>query len=128
MGSQPLIQLEAITKDFRTDEVETRALSNVDLTIMEGEYVAVAGPSGCGKSTLLSILGLLDETTYGTYKLRGEPVTGLGASGRAKRRNRDIGFIFQSFNLIGDITVAANVELALYYRGMEGAERKRQVA
>jgi putative ABC transport system ATP-binding protein len=123
----PLIQLESLGKVFYTDEVETHALSGIHLTIDKGEYVAIAGPSGCGKSTLLSILGLLDTPTSGTYVLNGATVQGLDARQRARIRNREIGFIFQSFNLIGDLTVYENVELPLTYRGMPGAERKQRV-
>src|ERR671922_1039964 len=113
-----LIKLDGIKKVFYTDEVETHALSGIHLEITQGEYVSIAGPSGCGKSTLLSILGLLDSPTEGTYALNGKPVQGLNLSERARIRNREIGFIFQSFNLIGDLTVYENVELPLTYRGM----------
>ena len=123
----PVIQLEGITKIFATDEVETHALSNVNVAIARGEYVSIAGPSGCGKSTLLSILGLLDSPTQGSYALNSRPVATLKTSERARVRNREIGFIFQSFNLIGDLTVFENVELPLTYRGMRGAERKQRV-
>jgi putative ABC transport system ATP-binding protein len=123
----PVIQLESITKIFATDEVETHALSNVNVAIGRGEYVAIAGPSGCGKSTLLSILGLLDSPTQGSYALNSRPVATLKASERARVRNREIGFIFQSFNLIGDLTVFENVELPLTYRGMRPAERRQRV-
>jgi len=126
--AQPLITLDAVSKIFLTDEVETHALSGVHLEIREGEYVAIAGPSGCGKSTLLAILGLLDTPSEGSYRLHGRPVTELTASERAKVRNREIGFIFQSFNLIGDLTVYENVELPLVYRGMPSSERKERVA
>jgi len=123
----PLIQLEGVSKVFYTDEVETHALCDIHLEIKEGEYVSIAGPSGCGKSTLLSILGLLDSPTDGAYALSDEPVAGLNASQRARIRNRQVGFIFQSFNLIGDLNVYENVELPLTYRGgMSGAERKRK--
>ena len=121
-----LIRLEGIKKVFLTDEGETHALSDVHLEIREGEYVAIAGPSGCGKTTLLSILGLLDTPTEGEYWLAGEPVAQLTAAERARIRNRQIGFIFQAFNLIGDLTVYENVELPLTYRGMSGAERRRR--
>jgi len=104
-SSVPLIQLDNIEKVFLTDEIETHALSGVTLEICHGDYVSISGPSGCGKSTLLSILGLLDSPTSGNYELRGEPVANLNYAERAKVRNRDIGFIFQSFNLIGDLTV-----------------------
>jgi putative ABC transport system ATP-binding protein len=125
--SQPLITLEGVTKVFLTDEVETHALSDIQLEIQKGEYVSIAGPSGCGKSTLLSILGLLDSPTSGSYSLNGRPVAELPAAERARVRNREIGFIFQSFNLIGDLTVFENVELPLTYRGMRTAERKQRV-
>jgi putative ABC transport system ATP-binding protein len=111
-GHLALLKLEGVTKVFLTDEVETHALSAVDMEIGKREYVSIAGPSGCGKSTLLSILGLLDTPSDGTYLLNGRPVTDLSASERARVRNREIGFIFQSFNLIGDLTVFENVELA----------------
>ena len=122
-----LIKLEGIKKAFYTDEVETHALADVHMNIAEGEYVAISGPSGCGKTTLLSILGLLDTPTEGQYTLAGEPVAGLSAADRARVRNRQIGFIFQAFNLIGDLTVYENVELPLTYRGMGAAERKERV-
>jgi putative ABC transport system ATP-binding protein len=125
--SEPLLRMEAVTKVFYTDEVETHALSGIHLEIAQGEYVSIAGPSGCGKSTLLSILGLLDSPSEGTYALNGKPVQGLNLSERARIRNREIGFIFQSFNLIGDLTVYENVELPLTYRGMSSAERKQRV-
>jgi putative ABC transport system ATP-binding protein len=123
----PLIQLTNIQKVFLTDEVETHALSTVNMEINHGEYVSISGPSGCGKSTLLSILGLLDSPTSGTYELRGEPVERLTYGERARVRNREIGFIFQSFNLIGDLTVWENVELPLTYRGLSSAERRERV-
>ena len=122
-----LIKLDAIKKVFFTDEVETHALSGIHLEIAKGEYVSIAGPSGCGKSTLLSILGLLDSATDGEYTLNGQPVVKLDHSQRARIRNREVGFIFQSFNLIGDLTVFENVELPLTYRGMGAAERKQRV-
>jgi putative ABC transport system ATP-binding protein len=122
-----LIKLDGITKVFYTDELETHALSGIHLDIREGEYVTVSGPSGCGKTTLLSILGLLDSPTQGDYTLAGERVAHLTASDRARVRNRQIGFIFQAFNLIGDLTVYENVELPLTYRGMSGSERKQRV-
>ena len=112
-GMQPIIKLDGVTKVFFTDEVETHALAGIHMEIGKGEYVAIAGPSGCGKSTLLSILGLLDSPTEGQYLLNGRPVAELPASERARVRNREIGFIFQSFNLIGDLTVFENVELPL---------------
>ena len=123
----PLIKLDAVKKVFYTDEVETHALENINLEIRTGEYVAIAGPSGCGKSTLLSILGLLDTPSDGHYSLQGQPVTNLKPAQRARVRNRQIGFIFQSFNLIGDLTVYENVELPLTYRGMRPSERKTRV-
>ena len=123
----PLIQLDNIEKVFLTDEVETHALSGVSLEICHGEYVSISGPSGCGKSTLLAILGLLDSPTSGAYRLRGEPVEHLGHAQRARVRNREIGFIFQSFNLIGDLTVWENIELPLTYRGLTKAERRERV-
>jgi putative ABC transport system ATP-binding protein len=122
-----LIRLEGLTKVFYTDEVETHALAGIHLQIQRGEYVAISGPSGCGKSTLLSILGLLDSPTEGTYVLNDKSVQGLNLSERARIRNREIGFIFQSFNLIGDLTVFENVELPLTYRGMKATERKERV-
>jgi putative ABC transport system ATP-binding protein len=126
-NGQGLIHLEGLTKVFYTDEVETHALSGIHLTIANGEYVAIAGPSGCGKSTLLSILGLLDSPTEGRYDLNGRPVQALGFAERARIRNREIGFIFQSFNLIGDLTVYESVELPLTYRGTRAAERRERV-
>jgi putative ABC transport system ATP-binding protein len=127
VSSQPLIQLEGVSKVFYTDEVETHALSNIQLEIQSGDYVAVAGPSGCGKTTLLSILGLLDTPTGGTYLLDGDPVQTLTLAQRARIRNQAIGFVFQAYNLIGDLTVFENVELPLTYRGMPSAERKQRV-
>jgi putative ABC transport system ATP-binding protein len=126
-GSQPLLRLEQVSKVFVTDEVETHALSAIHIDVAKGEYLSIGGPSGCGKSTLLAILGLLDTPTDGTYYLDGKAVTGLKLSERARIRNREIGFIFQAFNLIGDLTVYENVELPLTYRGMPSAERKRRV-
>ena len=125
--ASPMIALDGVTKVFYTDEVETHALSGIHLEIARGEYISIAGPSGCGKSTLLSILGLLDTPTEGTYVLNGRQVADLPLSERARVRNREIGFIFQSFNLIGDLTVYENVELPLTYRGMKAAERKERV-
>ena len=122
----PLIRLSGLTKVFTTDEVETHALSGIHLEIQKGEYVAIAGPSGCGKSTLLSILGLLDSPTSGTYTLNGAAVQSLDFAERARIRNREIGFIFQSFNLIGDLTVYENVELPLTYRSTPPAERRER--
>jgi len=124
--NETLISLEGVKKVFFTDEVETHALDGIHLEIKKGEYVAINGPSGCGKSTLLSILGLLDTPTDGKYILNNRPVESLKPSERARIRNREIGFIFQAFNLIGDLTVYENVELPLTYRGMGGAERKRR--
>jgi putative ABC transport system ATP-binding protein len=126
-GSIPLIRLNAVTKVFLTDEVETHALSGIHLDIRDGEYISIAGPSGCGKSTLLSILGLLDTPSDGSYELKGNEVANLSFADRARIRNREIGFIFQSFNLIGDLTVFENVELPLTYRGMSGGDRKNLV-
>ena len=123
-----LIKLDAIKKVFYTDEVETHALSGIHLEIRKGEYVSIAGPSGCGKSTLLSILGLLDSPTEGTYTLNGQAVANLDHSARARIRNREVGFIFQSFNLIGDLNVFENVELPLTYRGMNAADRRQRVS
>jgi len=122
-----LIKMEGVSKIFYTDELESHALSAIDLEIKKGEYLAIAGPSGCGKSTLLAILGLLDSPTEGNYSLNGQPVSSLKISDRARIRNREIGFIFQAFNLIGDLTVYENVELPLTYRGMAAAERKEKV-
>src|SRR5437870_2412982 len=127
MDLPSVITLDRITKVFATDDVETHALSEVSVDIPRGDYVSIAGPSGCGKSTLLSIIGLLDTATAGTYVLNGRDVTELSSVERAKVRNREIGFIFQSFNLIGDLTVFENVELPLTYRGMRPAERRERV-
>jgi putative ABC transport system ATP-binding protein len=124
---QTLIHLEDVKKIFYTDEVETHALAGIHLDIKDGEYISIAGPSGCGKSTLLSILGLLDSPSEGSYQINGERVESINPSERARIRNREIGFIFQSFNLIGDLTVYENVELPLTYRGMSSAERKQRV-
>ncbi len=124
---ESLITLNQISKVFVTDEVETHALQGIDLEIERGEYVSINGPSGCGKSTLLAILGLLESPTDGQYTLNGRSVEGLNLRERALIRNREIGFIFQAFNLIGDLTVYENVELPLTYRGMSGAERKKRV-
>ncbi len=126
-NNNTLIRLEGVTKVFLTDEMETHALAGVHLEIKKGEYFSIAGPSGCGKSTLLSILGLLDSPTDGKYILNGEPVESLKPSQRARIRNREIGFVFQAFNLIGDLTVYENVELPLTYRGMPSSERKERV-
>ena len=126
-NAEALIKLDGVKKVFYTDEVETHALAGIHLQIDTGEYVAISGPSGCGKSTLLSILGLLDTPTDGRYWLNGRPVESLSLSERARTRNREIGFIFQSFNLIGDLTVFENVELPLVYRGMKASERRQRV-
>jgi putative ABC transport system ATP-binding protein len=126
-SDRPLLRLQDVKKVFYTDEVETHALSGIHMEIRRGEYVSISGPSGCGKSTLLSILGLLDTATDGQYWLDGKPVQSLGFTERARIRNREIGFIFQSFNLIGDLSVYENVELPLTYRGMAATERKRRV-
>src|SRR6204780_1401607 len=125
--TQTLIRLEGITKVFHADEVETHALSNVHLEIKNGEFVSIAGPSGCGKSTLLSILGLLDSPSEGNYWIHADAVENLSLSDRTRIRNREIGFVFQAFNLIGDLTVFENVELPLTYRSMGAGERKRRV-
>jgi putative ABC transport system ATP-binding protein len=124
---QALIEIEGLTKVFYTDEIETHALSGIHLTISKGEYVAMSGPSGCGKSTLLSIIGLLDTPTNGKYLLNGHAVENLNFAQRSRIRNQEIGFIFQSFNLIGDLTVYENVELPLTYRSMSSPERKKRV-
>jgi len=123
----PLIRLEGIGKVYTTEELETHALVDVDLEIGQGDYVAIAGPSGCGKTTLLSILGLLDTPTKGEYELEGRPVASLSPAERARARNRRIGFVFQAFNLIGELTVAENVELPLVYGGYGADERKRRM-
>ena len=127
-SAEPLIRMTGIQKIFYTDEVETHALADIHLDIRPGEYVAINGPSGCGKTTLLSILGLLDTPTGGTYILSNEDVSNLSAADRARIRNRQIGFIFQAFNLIGDLTVFENVELPLTYRDMPAGERRDRVA
>ena len=124
---QNLIHLEEVTKVFVTDEVETHALAGIHLDIKKGEYVSISGPSGCGKSTLLAILGLLDTPSGGVYILNNQAASGLRMQDRARIRNREIGFIFQAFNLIGDLNVYENVELPLTYRGMPGSERKKSV-
>ncbi|HEX4537800.1 MAG TPA: ABC transporter ATP-binding protein [Candidatus Acidoferrum sp.] len=126
-SNDTLIKMEGVKKVFYTDEVETHALSEIHLEIQKGQYISIAGPSGCGKSTLLSILGLLDSPTDGQYWLNGQPVSKLTISERTRIRNREIGFIFQAFNLIGDLTVYENVELPLTYRGTGTAERKQKV-
>jgi putative ABC transport system ATP-binding protein len=127
MTNGTVIELQGVSRVFETEEVRTHALSNVTLSIERGEYVAISGPSGCGKSTLLSIIGLLDAPSAGEYRLNGDPVTGLTSKARAQVRNRQIGFIFQSFNLLGDLTVEENIALPLTYRGMSAVERKRHV-
>jgi len=124
---EPLVRLTSIRKVFHTDEVDTHALANIHMEIHRGEYVAISGPSGCGKSTLLSILGLLDEPTEGEYILNAQSMDSLSAARRAYIRNREIGFIFQAFNLIGDLNVYENVELPLTYRNMPSAERRKRV-
>jgi putative ABC transport system ATP-binding protein len=126
-SNEVLIRLEGVTKVFLTEEVETHALAGIHLEICRGEFISIAGPSGCGKSTLLSILGLLDSPSEGHYTLNSKPVQGLNHAERARIRNREIGFIFQSFNLIGDLTVYENVELPLTYRGISSSERKIHV-
>ena len=125
--SEPLLRLEGVSKIFYSDEIETHALSGVHLQIRHGEFVSIAGPSGCGKSTLLSIVGLLDSPTEGGYAIHGKPVARLSLDERSRIRNREIGFVFQAFNLIGDLTVYENVELPLTYRNMALSERRRRV-
>ena len=127
MPDNVLIHLSGVNKVFTTDEVETHALAGIELDIRRGEYVSISGPSGCGKSTLLAILGLLDTPSTGEYTLNDTPVARMKLSERARVRNREIGFIFQAFNLIGDLTVYENVELPLTYRSMPAAERKTRV-
>jgi putative ABC transport system ATP-binding protein len=129
MTASPVIDVSELTKVYVTDEVETHALTGINLRVMQGEYVAIMGPSGCGKTTLMSILGLLDSPSSGGYELAGAPVEKLDAAQRARFRNRNIGFVFQSFNLIGDLSVYENVELPLVYRGgVSRSERARKVA
>ena len=123
---EPLIRLEGVTKIFLTEEIETHALSGIHLSIDKGEYISIAGPSGCGKSTLLAVLGLLDSPSHGKYQLNGNSVDDLDPAMRARIRNREVGFIFQSFNLIGDLNVFENVELPLTYRGVHPGERVRR--
>jgi putative ABC transport system ATP-binding protein len=123
-----LLELRSVNKSYLTDEVETRALRDITLSIERGEYVSIEGPSGCGKSTLLSIIGLLDVATSGSFVLNGQSVESLSSAQRAEIRNREIGFIFQNFNLIGDLSVEENIELPLTYRGMTKAERRRRVS
>jgi putative ABC transport system ATP-binding protein len=122
-----LIRMEGVKKVFFTDEVETHALADIHIEVDRGEYLSIAGPSGCGKTTLLSIFGLLDTPTEGRYWLNSRETAGLNAAERARVRNREVGFIFQAFNLIGDLNVFENVELPLTYRGMPGSERKQRV-
>ncbi len=126
--AEPLIELDRVSRAFLTAEVETRALHEVSISLDEGEFVAIVGPSGSGKSTLLAVLGLLDRPTGGAYRLAGRPVTMLSAQEQALVRNREIGFVFQAFNLIGDMTVIENVELPLVYRGRPPAERQALAA
>ena len=127
VNGEPLIKMQSLKKIFFTEEVETHALVGIHLEIHKGEFVAIGGPSGCGKSTLLSIIGLLDSPTDGEYFLSTQPVASLSVTERTRLRNREIGFIFQSYNLIGDLTVYENVELPLTYRSMAGSERKERV-
>lgn len=126
-AASALIRLEGVSKVFQTDEIETHAISDIHLEIQSGEFVAIAGPSGCGKSTLLSILGLLESPTHGQYWIHSDHVESLSVSDRTRIRNREIGFVFQAFNLIGDLTVYENVELPLTYRNMSAGERKQRV-
>jgi putative ABC transport system ATP-binding protein len=126
-GTGMLIRLEGVKKVFFTDEVETHALSDIHLEVERGEYLSIGGPSGCGKTTMLSILGLLDSPTEGRYWLNERETAGLAAAERARVRNREVGFIFQAFNLIGDLDVFENVELPLTYRGTPAAERRERV-
>jgi len=123
----PLIYMENVTKVFRTGQVDTPVLRGVDIEVQSGEYVSIVGPSGCGKSTLLAIMGLMDTPTDGIYCFDGKPAQTLSASERARIRNHDIGFVFQSFNLIGDLNVFENVEQPLAYRKMKSSERKDRV-
>jgi putative ABC transport system ATP-binding protein len=126
-NNEVLILMDNVQKVFMTDEVETHALAGIHMQLKRGEFVAINGPSGCGKSTLLSILGLLDSPSDGNYSINNKPVSNLSLSERTRIRNREIGFIFQAFNLIGDLNVYENVELPLTYRGMGSAERKQRV-
>jgi putative ABC transport system ATP-binding protein len=126
-AGEPLIRLRDVGKVFETDELETHALCGINMTIERGDFLSISGPSGCGKSTLLSILGLLDTPTSGEYSLKGEQVESLSLKQRCRLRNREIGFIFQAFNLIGDLTVWENIELPLTYRGMTAADRRSRV-
>jgi putative ABC transport system ATP-binding protein len=127
-GSPMLVQLKSLTKTYRAAEVETTALHNVNVDIREGEFVAIMGPSGCGKSTLLNVIGLLDSPSSGSYVFKEQEVSGLSEARLAALRKRHIGFVFQSFNLIDELTVEGNIELALLYHGVSAAERKRRVA
>jgi putative ABC transport system ATP-binding protein len=127
-ADEPVIRMRNLSKVFITEEIETHALDGVDVDIRRGEFVSIAGPSGCGKSTLLSVMGLLDSATDGSYKLKGTEVSELSVKQRSLLRNREIGFIFQSFNLIGDLTVWENIELPLTYRGMPATTRRERVA
>ncbi len=126
-ATQPLISMTGVSKVFLTEELETHALSNIDLDIQRGEFVSISGPSGCGKSTLLAIAGLLDAPTDGEYRLKGELVSNLSLRERSDVRNREIGFIFQAFNLIGDLNVRENIELPLTYRGMPSSQRRTAI-
>jgi putative ABC transport system ATP-binding protein len=127
MAGETLIRLDSVSRIFTTDEIETHALAGIDMEIHRGEYVSIEGPSGCGKSTLLAILGLLDTPTRGSYALNGQSVANLNMKDRARIRNREIGFIFQAFNLIGDLTVYENVELPLTYRSESSSDRRKAV-
>lgn len=128
MNNEALIRLQGIQKVYQTDEIETRALASLDLSIGRGEYVAISGPSGCGKSTLLGILGMLDAPSSGSYLLNGREVADIDGRERARIRNREIGFVFQAFNLIGDMTIFENVELPLSYRDDIGKSERRELA
>ncbi|QYF96215.1 ABC transporter ATP-binding protein [Massilia sp. PAMC28688] len=123
-----MLELQSVKKVFQTEEVETWALDNINLTIDEGEFVAISGPSGCGKSTLLSVMGLLTSANEGRYLIDGAEVAGLGAAEQARVRNAEIGFIFQSFNLIGDMSVIDNVSLPLTFRGGLSGKERQQMA
>lgn len=127
MNDTPLIELHSVTRVFSAGLVETHALENIDLNVERGEYLCISGPSGCGKSTLLSILGLLEQPTSGIHLFKGQPVEKLSSNDLARIRNREIGFVFQNFNLLGNLSVWENVELPLAYRGMVGSERRRRV-
>ena len=128
VGNEPLLTLNRIGKVFVTDTIETHALADISLTVQRGEFVSISGPSGCGKSTLLAVLGLLESPTHGTYRLNGQDVTSLPGRAQAQIRSQEIGFVFQAFNLIGDLTAAENVELPLIYRGLTVDERRTRVA